>query len=63
VPLAVITDYMGDDTSLEVELFREAGVDAFVAPGPERAAGWGWPRRRMRSSPVMRRSRRRRSHV
>jgi hypothetical protein len=41
VPLAVITDYMGDDTSLEVELFREAGVDAFVAPGPDRAAGRG----------------------
>jgi len=34
MPLAVITDYMGDDTADEEELFRQAGIDAYVAPTP-----------------------------
>lgn len=37
----VITDYMGDDTSLEEELLGQAGFDVFVAtsPDPETWAG------------------------
>ncbi len=33
----VITDFMGDDPSLEASLLHEAGIDAFVAPEPDPA--------------------------
>lgn len=35
--LCVITDYMGDDTSLEQELLSGAGFDVFVAPSTDPA--------------------------
>ncbi len=31
----VVTDYPGDDTTLEEELFARAGVDTFVADSPD----------------------------
>ena len=39
LPLAVITDYMGDDTSLEQEMLENEGFEVVVAPS---AAPSGW---------------------
>lgn len=35
MPLVLITDYMGNDTTLEESLFSRAGVDVAVAPAPD----------------------------
>jgi phosphoglycerate dehydrogenase-like enzyme len=36
--LALITDYMGDDTSLEEELLQNAGIDVIVSASPDPSA-------------------------
>lgn len=32
MPLCVITDFMGDDASMEAAMFKEAGIDSWVSP-------------------------------
>ncbi len=38
MPLCVITDYMGDDTTLEERLLSGAGIQVFVSPSPHPAS-------------------------